>query len=192
MKMLGKDKNYIKINKARIAGREEASGVYRDEIKKLKEEIKDNVKKETDEFYISVNKNISESLKRENALQNRFNEALINKEVQFKSELKELDNSHKVLLESLKKSLSSKEEEYVRKINILDDIIKENEQLRFKLKEMLQEFSLIVSSRDIKLSAALKQISLVLHEDRESLGMMSGKYTKLDAAASSIKRLTIN
>lgn len=190
--MLGKDKNYIKINKARISGREEASDIYKDEIKKLKTEIKDNVKKETNEFYISVSKNISESLKRENALQNRFNEALISKEVQFKSELKELDNSHKVLLESLKKSLASKEEEYTRKINILDDIVKENEQLRFKLKDMLQEFSLIVSSRDIKLSAALKQISLVLHEDRESLGVMSGKYTKLDAAASNIKRLTIN
>jgi hypothetical protein len=191
--MLGKSKeNYIKINRARIKGREEASKIYREEIESLKSEIKNKVKKDTDDFYISIKKTVSESLKRESILQDRFNEALVEKEIQFKSELKELESSNKVLLESLKKSLKTKEDEYIKKIDVLDSIIKENEQLNSRLKNMIQEFSHVVNLRDIKLASALKQISIILHEDKESLSSMSGKYSNLDSFASQVKRLTIN
>jgi hypothetical protein len=191
--MLGKNsKSYIKINRARIKGREEASKIYKEEIENLKSEIKNKVKKDTDDFYISIKRTVSESIKREAVLQDRFNEVLALKDIQFKSAIKEIENSNNILIESLKKSLKTKEDEYVKKIEILDSIIKENEQLNQKLKKMIQDFSHIVNLRDIKLVSVLKQISVLLHEDKESLISMSDKYSKLETFASQVKRLTIN
>lgn len=184
--------NYIKINRARIRGREEASAIYSEEINSLKSELKSRVASDTSDFFISVKKSVESASKRERELSESYIESLSKKEIEFQKTLKEMDGYNNTLLESLKKSLKAKEDEYAKKIEIMNYIIKENEDLNLKLKSMISEFNLSVSSRDTKISAALKQLAVIINEDKDSLSHVLGKYTKLESNLHKVRQLTVN
>lgn len=184
--------NYIKINRARIKGREEASSIYSEEINSLKAELKSRVASDTSDFFISVRKSVEGASKRERELSQSYIESLSKKEIEFQKTLREVESHNNILLESLKKSLKAKEDEYSKKIEIMNYIIKENEDLNLKLKSMINEFSLSVSSRDTKISAALKQLAVIINEDKDSLSHALGKYVKLDSSLNKARQLTVN